>query len=136
MIFIFSIQLAHQQKSNTTSHLGLHCTFTCFNFYLPRIRNGWSRFRALLYLLTKIGVALVVKGKLYSTCKRGVILYKSKTSLVKDLDVIRLARNNPTMTRCICNTRPDNKISVDLTDCNRIWGENIYWMNDYNSLVI
>ena len=39
------------------------------------------------------------------------MLYGSETSPVKKKDVIRLERNTANMVRCMCNVRPEDRIS-------------------------
>ena len=44
-----------------------------------RIRIAWNKFRQLLPLLTNKDISLTVRGRLYSSCVRTIMLHGSET---------------------------------------------------------
>jgi len=44
-----------------------------------RIQSGWNKFRQLVPLLTNKDIALIRRGRLYSSCVRSSILHGKKT---------------------------------------------------------
>ena len=64
---------------------------------ITRIRSGWKKFRELLPLLTTKATSLKIRGEIYATCVRSVMLYGSETWPVKVEDSQRLHRNEMSM---------------------------------------
>ena len=72
-------------------------------------------FSELLPLLTTKAVSLKVRGELYKTCVRPVMLYGSETWPVKAEDTQRLHRNEMSMIQWMCGAKlKDNKSCVEL----------------------
>jgi len=61
------------------------------------VRATWSKFRELAPILTKRGASLIVKGSLYSTCVRSVLVYGSETWAMRVEDMNRLERAERSM---------------------------------------
>ena len=68
---------------------------------VARVRSGWRKFRELLPLLTSRG-SLRLKGKLYATCVRSVMLYGTETWAMKEEDLQRFVRTENCMIRWMC----------------------------------
>ena len=80
-----------------------------------RVKCGWKKFRELLPLLTTKATSLKVKGELYKTCVRSVMLYGSETWPIKVNDTQRLHRNEMMMIRWMCSaTLKDRKSCEEL----------------------
>ena len=69
---------------------------------VARVRSGWRCFRSLQPLLTKRGLSLRAKGRLYEACVRSVMLYGSETWPVKLDEVNRMRRTEMRMVRWMC----------------------------------
>ena len=67
-----------------------------------RVRCAWAKFRELSQTLTKRGLSLKIKGKLYKTCVQRVLVYASETWAVKIEDEQRLKRAENAMVRWMC----------------------------------
>ena len=65
-----------------------------------RLQCGWKKFRELLPLLTTKAVPLKVRGKLYKTCVRPVMLYGSETWPVKAEDTPKRDVDDSLDVRC------------------------------------
>ena len=48
-----------------------------------RVRCAWVKFRELSQILTKRGVSLKIKGKLYNTCVQRVLVYANESWAMK-----------------------------------------------------
>ena len=70
-----------------------------FDSVITRIKNGWCKFRDLVLLLASRGLPLGAKGRLYFARVCSVMLYRNKTSPVKEKDLIRLEKNDTWMVR-------------------------------------
>ena len=57
-----------------------------------RVRCAWAKFRELAPILTSRGASLRMKGKIYKTCVRTVMVYGSETWAVRVEDMYRLER--------------------------------------------
>ena len=67
-----------------------------------RIRCAWAKFRELAPILTSRGASLRMKGKIYKTCVRTVMVYGSETWAVRVEDMRRLERAERMMVRWMC----------------------------------
>ena len=56
---------------------------------------------------------LGAKDRLYFARVCSVMLYRNKTSPVKEKDLIRLEKNDTWMVRWMCNVRSEKKISAE-----------------------
>ena len=80
-----------------------------------RLQCGWKKFREILPLLTSKSIPIKIRGQLYDTCVRSVMLYGSETWPVKCEDNQRLNRNEMAMLRWMCGTKlKDRKSNVEL----------------------
>ena len=57
-----------------------------------RVRSAWGKFNELAPVLTKRGVSLKLKGKIYDACVQRVLVYGSETWAIKAEDLARLRR--------------------------------------------
>ena len=48
-----------------------------------RVRSAWGKFNELAPVLTKRGVSLKLKGKIYDACVQRVLVYGSETWAMK-----------------------------------------------------
>ena len=76
-----------------------------------RIRAAWGKFRQLLPLLTSRGLSLKTRGKIYNTYIRPVLLYASESWAPTAINILKLQRNDRSMTRWICNVKLVDRIS-------------------------
>ena len=80
-----------------------------------RVKCAWKKFRELSPILTTRGASLRLKGKIYSTCVRSVMIYGSETWPMKVEDRQRLERAERMMVRQMCGvTLRDRKSSDEL----------------------
>ena len=66
-----------------------------------RIKKVWYKFRQLGAILTRKGLSLKVKGRVYDSCMKSTLLCGSKTWAVKVAQVRRLERTDMQMVRWI-----------------------------------
>src|SRR3989441_9108297 len=66
---------------------------------IARVRCAWGKFIDLKMLLTAREASLRVKGKIYRACVQRVLMYGSKTWVMKKLDLQRLLRTENNMVR-------------------------------------
>ena len=82
-----------------------------------RIRCAWAKFRELAPILTSRGASLKMKGKIYKTCVRSVMVYGSETWAMRVEDMHRLERTERMMIRWMCGvTLKERKCSEELLD--------------------
>src|ERR1700755_1816350 len=67
-----------------------------------RVRRAWAKFRELAPILTSRGASLKLKGKIYKTCVRTVMVYGSETWAVRVENMRRLERAERLMVRWMC----------------------------------
>jgi hypothetical protein len=70
-----------------------------------RIRCAWKKFNELKSILTRKGLSLKVKGRVYGACVRRVMLYGSETWAIKEENTQRMERTEMQMVRMMCGTR-------------------------------
>jgi hypothetical protein len=70
-----------------------------------RVRCAWAKFRELAPILTVRGASLKVKGKVYRTYVRSVLVYGSETWATKVEDMQKLERTERMMVRWMCGVR-------------------------------
>ena len=73
-------------------------------------RSGWCKSRDLVPLLASRG--LRAKDRLHSACVRSAMLHGSGKWPIKEVDVIRLDRND-NMVRWMCNVRAEDRIPAE-----------------------
>ena len=56
---------------------------SCFEARTDRVRAAWKNFQSLLPVLKNSGISLKVRGHAYSACICSVLLYASKTWVIK-----------------------------------------------------
>ena len=66
---------------------------------VARVRSGWKIFRILLPLIASRVITLKIKGRLYATCVRSVMVYGSETWPPKVEDITRISRADKMMIR-------------------------------------
>ena len=64
-----------------------------------RIKCAWGKFRELAPILTKRGVSLKIKEKIFKICVQRVLVYESETWALKIEDEQRLVRCENAMVR-------------------------------------
>jgi len=69
---------------------------------VARVRCAWKKFRELSGVLTKRGVSLKLKGKVYATCVRSTMIYGSETWVLNMEQQQRLERVEMRMVRWMC----------------------------------
>ena len=80
-----------------------------------RVRSAWGKFNELAPVLTKRGVSLKLKGKIYDACVQRVLVYGSETWAIKAEDLARLRRAERMMVRRMCGVSlKDRKRSDEL----------------------
>ena len=72
---------------------------------ITRVRCGWNKFRELSGILTHRNVSRKVKGKMYATCVRSVMIYGSETWALNSEQESRLDRAEMRMARWMCGVR-------------------------------
>jgi len=70
-----------------------------------RVRCAWGKFNQLSPILAVRGASLKVKGRIYASYVRSVMIYGSETWPVKVEDVRRLVRTERAMMRRMCRVR-------------------------------
>ena len=80
-----------------------------------RVRSAWGQFNELAPVLTKRGVSLKLKGKIYDACVQRVLVYGSETWAIKAEDLASLRRAERMMVRRMCGVSlKDRKRSDEL----------------------
>ena len=80
-----------------------------------RCSVGWGKFKKLLPILTSKHISLKTRGKLFSACVRSAMLHGSETWAPSVSNLQRLQRNDRSMIRWICGTKPyDRTPSAEL----------------------
>ena len=69
---------------------------------VTRVRHGWFRCKQLAPFLLAKGVLLTVKGRVYDSCVRSYMLYKSETWPIKVENKMTLDRNENDKTNVWC----------------------------------
>jgi hypothetical protein len=69
-----------------------------------RIRCAWKKFNELKSILTRRGLSLKVKGRVYGACVRRVMLYGSETWAIKEENTQGMERTEMQMVR-MCGVR-------------------------------
>jgi len=64
-----------------------------------RIRIGWNKFRQLVSLLTNRDISLIMRGRLYSSCVRSIMMHGSETWPVRKENEVALQRAEMRMVR-------------------------------------
>ena len=77
-----------------------------------RVKCAWGKFRELAPILTKRGVSLKIKGKIFKICVQRVLVYASETWALKVEDEQRLVRCENAMVRCLCGVSLKNRCSM------------------------
>ena len=82
-----------------------------------RIRCAWGKFNGLAPMLTKRGLSLKVKGKMYDLYVRRVLVYGSETWPLKAGDMQRMLRTERSMIRRMCGVSlKDRRQSANLLE--------------------
>lgn len=87
----------------------------CSRAIVGRVRSGWKKFRELSGVLCGKRWSLKMKGTVYKTCVRTVMIYGGETWAMRKEDEAVLRRAERAMIRRMCGVRlRDRKRSVDL----------------------
>jgi hypothetical protein len=78
-----------------------------------RIQKAWGKFRELGSIITRKGMSIKVKGRVYDACVRSTLLYGSETWAVKVEQVQRMERTEMQMVRWMCGTKLADRIAND-----------------------
>jgi hypothetical protein len=70
-----------------------------------RIQCAWKKFNELKSILTRKGLSLKVKGRVYGTGVKRVMLYGSKTWAITEENTQRMERTEMQMVRMMCEAR-------------------------------
>jgi Reverse transcriptase (RNA-dependent DNA polymerase) len=79
-----------------------------------RVRCAWGKFNQLSPMLAVRGASLKVKGKIYATYVRSVMVYGSETWPMKAEDIKRLVRTERTMMRRMCGVKLVQRINCEV----------------------
>jgi hypothetical protein len=79
-----------------------------------RVRCAWGKFNLLSPMLARRGASLKVKGRIYVSYVRSVLIYGSETWPVKVEDVRRLERTEKAMLRRMCGVRLARRINSEV----------------------
>ena len=80
----------------------------CETAAVARCKSAWAKFHQLSPLLTSRCLAPKIKGRLYSSCVRSVMLYASETWPMSSAALSRLRRNDRVMIRWIIGVKPSD----------------------------
>ena len=75
-----------------------------------RIRIGWNKSLQLVPLLTNRDISLIKRGRLYSSCVRNSMLYRSETWLVRKENKMALHRAETRTFRWMCHVKVKDKV--------------------------
>ena len=84
----------------------------CFDAITLRVLSAWKNFRDLLPILTNRGFSSSVRGLVYNSCVRSVLLYGSETWAVKVENINRLTRNDNSMIRWTSSAKLSDRKSM------------------------
>jgi len=84
---------------------------------LIQLRIGWNKFRHLVPFLSKKGISLIVRGRLYSSCMRRSKLHGSETWPIRKENEVALQRAEMRMAGWMCGLKLQDTIpSKGLTE--------------------
>ena len=72
---------------------------------MARVRSAWKKFCEYLSILTRKGLSLKLKGKVYATCVRSCLMHVSETWSMKVEHVLKLNRTEMSMIRWMCGVK-------------------------------
>ena len=78
-----------------------------------RIAVGWNKFHEVKEILTKRGISLKLKGRLYDSCVRSCMLYVSETWAVKVCHERNFERAERKMLRWMCRVRLMDRVRTE-----------------------
>ena len=78
---------------------------------IARTKAAWGKFKQLLPLLTSRALPLNIRGKVYKSCVRSVVLHGSETWAPTKDTTDRLVRNDRAMLHWMYNTKPNQEVS-------------------------
>ena len=77
-----------------------------------RVRGAWGQFKEFAALLTRRGVPLRQKSRVYRSCVQSVMVYASETWAVRVEEEQRMERNENIMLRWMCGVTLRDKVSM------------------------
>jgi hypothetical protein len=77
-----------------------------------RVRGAWGQFKEFAELLTRRGIPLRQKGRVYRSCVQSVMVYASETWAVRVEEEQRMERNENVMLRWMCGVTLRDKVST------------------------
>ena len=75
-----------------------------------RVRGAWGQFKEFAELLTRRGIPLRQKGRVYRTCVQSVMVYASETWAIRVEEEQRMERNENVMLRWMCGVTLKDKV--------------------------
>ena len=75
-----------------------------------RVRGAWGQFREFAELLTRRGIPLRQKGRVYRSCVQSVMMYASEIWAVRVEEEQRMERNENVMLRWMCGVTLRDKV--------------------------
>ena len=82
-----------------------------------RILIRWNKFTQLVPLLTNRDISLIRRGRLYSSCVRSSMLYRSEPWPVGKENEVALQRAEMRMVRWMCNVKVKDRVpSMELRE--------------------
>ena len=82
----------------------------CERASIAKTKVAWGKFKQLLSLLTSRALPLNIRGKVYKSCVRSVMLRGSETWAPTKDTTGRLVRNDRAMLRWMYNTKPNQEV--------------------------
>ena len=83
----------------------------CERASIARTKAAWGKFKQLLPLLTSRALPINIRGKVYKSYVRSVMLHGSETWAPTKDTTARLVRNDRAMLRSMYNTKPNQEVS-------------------------
>ena len=85
----------------------------CVLAIATRCSTAWGKLRKLLSILTSKHVSPLIRGKVFNTCVRSVLLHGSETCAPTAPDLQRLHRNDRTMICWICGVKLHDEVPIE-----------------------
>ena len=75
-----------------------------------RVRGAWGQFKEFAELLTRRGIPVRQKGRVYRSCVQSVMVYASETWAIRVEEEQRMERNENVMLRWMCGVTWRDKV--------------------------
>ena len=88
----------------------------CEEVSRTRVRAAWGQFKEFAELLTRRGIPLRLKGRVYRTCVQSVMVYASENWAVRVEEEPRMERKENIMLRWMCGVTLRDKVPTVVRD--------------------